>query len=189
VVDEAKIQRLAQAFMFLIRSETYAVNRAALAISAEVAKDWDEASHPILREAAYSILTHSANLSKIFWPSAKGEEYAARSDLMRRLYQTTRDSPLYRRTVRNAFEHLDERLHNWFTQPRQAIVDQFISKDDPGPEFNDKYILRVFNVATGIVRVGSVEIGLRSLIEESDRLYFRGMELKAELDAIEQQKP
>jgi hypothetical protein len=185
VTDEAKLYRFTQAFMFMVRSETYAVNRAALAINAQVAKDWDNANHAVLWEAAYSILAHSANLSKIFWPSADGEEYEKRGELMRRLYETTEHSPLYTRSVRNGFEHLDERLHKWLVEPRRSVIDQFISPNDPGPEYDDRYILRVFNITTGIVRVGSAEVDLRALSRESDRLYERGGVLESELVEIE----
>ena len=56
--------------MFLVRSETYAINRAAITIQDEIdSKGWDDANHTVLWESAYSILPHAANLSKIFWPS------------------------------------------------------------------------------------------------------------------------
>jgi hypothetical protein len=46
---DTKLARLGQAFKFLIRSETFAVNRAALAIEAVVdSKSWDEVNHTLL---------------------------------------------------------------------------------------------------------------------------------------------
>jgi hypothetical protein len=133
-------------------------------------------------------MTHSANLSKIFWPNPeRGAEYVARGELMRRLYAVGDESPLESRKVRNGFEHLDERLHQWMTEPRKSVIDQFISLEDPGSQYDDSYILRIFNVRTGDVTVGNATINLPALSREADRLYERGKVLRSELGELAKQ--
>lgn len=111
----------------------------------------------------------------------------ARGELLRRLYQVGDESPLKSRTVRNSFEHLDERIHDWVTEPRKSVIDQFVSLKDPGKEYDDSYILRIFNVKTGDVAVGNVRVNLPTLSREADRLYERGQALKNELDEMAKQ--
>jgi hypothetical protein len=59
-----------------------------------------------------TILVSAANLSKMFWGIKPATEAKRRP--LRRSLGVTKRSPLYNRTLRNHFEHFDEKLEAWF---------------------------------------------------------------------------
>lgn len=86
-------------------------------MAALASKDLDEG----LRSAAETriwyglqgILTAAAIISKLLWGSKTAADLTTRKRLRDSL-SITDDSPLNSRHVRNAFEHVDERLHDHF---------------------------------------------------------------------------
>jgi hypothetical protein len=118
-VHKDRTVRLVSAFVFVIKVETYSVNHAGLVINAELAKGFEAADHTVTWEAVYSILSHSANLSKVFWPPSDKPEMKRRGKMLRAMFDMDADSPLRNRDVRNGFEHMDESLHEWLvdTEP------------------------------------------------------------------------
>jgi hypothetical protein len=180
-----RVARIVAAFVFVIKSETYAVNHAALKIQREFDDGFDDLDHTVTWEAVYAILTHSATLSRIFWPAprprtpeALAREMAARGKALRDAFQVSDGSPLRDRTVRNGFEHMDEAMHSWFEDEKLAMVDQFIgTAEDFRKHTAGKYVFRSFDHVTGIVTVGGTSTALRPLIRESDRLYERWREI------------
>jgi hypothetical protein len=76
--------------------------------------------------ALQAILSASANLSKLLWGSddprltqAKREQREAERTALRASLGVPDDSPLKSRTVRNAFEHFDEKLERRFRDPKK----------------------------------------------------------------------
>lgn len=64
-----------------------------------------------------SILNAAANLSKLLWPVANRKhaaDFPDRGELLRASLSIDENSPLKHRTVRNHFEHVDERLESWW---------------------------------------------------------------------------
>lgn len=118
--------KLLNALHFIVRNETFAVNRAALLIQAELDKGWQDTDHQVMWEAASSVLSHSANLSKVFWPpkARSDKKIAARGELMRSEFDVADQSPLANRKVRNGFEHLDERVHEWLAETKGDLRSQ-----------------------------------------------------------------
>ena len=88
-IDPEKLLRLTQAFTFLIKVDTFAINHAAMAIDREIAKGNDDLDHQATWDAVYLILSHAANLSKIFWPIDKRPEIQIRGRVMRELFDVT----------------------------------------------------------------------------------------------------
>lgn len=185
--EHTHLIEIASAFIFMIRSETYAVNRAALVIQSEVDRDFADLDHPVVWEAAYSVLMHSGNLSKIFWPApnnryvspALADEIRTRGTVLRQLFDVNENSPLRNRDVRNGFEHLDEYIHTELArQPGRSVVDQYIGHIDDQAHPSQKITLRSFDHRTSIVTAGQKEIALIPLIRESDRLYDRWRKLE-----------
>jgi hypothetical protein len=184
VTDREKLLRLGTTFIFVVRTETFSVNRAALILDCELKKGLDDSDATEVWEAVYSILSHSANLSKIFWPvkvkaAPRNTELQERAKLMRGLFEVTDESPLANRDVRNGFEHLDERIHDWLDEIGPThIVDYFIGAAAQAANMTGRHIFRIFDHETGFVTVGSDSIRLQPLIFESDRLYVRWRELE-----------
>jgi hypothetical protein len=82
---------------------------------------------PLIFKEIHSFLTHSSNVSKIFWPEVSGsvprdedkrnrrQRTIDRGDYLRTLYNIPSGSasPLWSRELRNHLEHFDERLDNF----------------------------------------------------------------------------
>jgi hypothetical protein len=65
-----------------------------------------------------SILVAAGNASKLLWGSSRGKE--EERELLREAAGVADDSPLKSRKIRNAFEHIDERLEDWSEQSATA---------------------------------------------------------------------
>ncbi len=72
-----------------------------------------------------SILIAAANVSKILWPPRKRS--ATRGEALRKLLDVDDRNPLSDRSLRNHFEHYDERIEDWFEGERSAVyIDSII---------------------------------------------------------------
>ena len=62
----------------------------------------------------HDALTHCAAISRYFWPPrSAGKFRKQRSEILRKRYAVTEQSPLFDRELRNALEHFDDRLDEW----------------------------------------------------------------------------
>ena len=59
-----------------------------------------------------SILVAAGNVSKILWPQEK--KYAVRGKRLRELLKVDDNNILSDRSLRNHFEHYDDRIEKWF---------------------------------------------------------------------------
>ena len=101
-----RLHRIVAAFTFVIvRSETYAVNHAALRIQPELDGEWGNLDHTVTWDAVYGVLTHSAMLSRIFWPTPRRRapalttEIHARGLVLRTWFHISDESPMHDRAV------------------------------------------------------------------------------------------
>lgn len=69
--------------------------------------------------AIQSILIAASNVSKILWPIKK--EHLARGKHLRKLLEVDEDHLLSDRTIRNHFEHYDERIQNWLENNQSSV--------------------------------------------------------------------
>lgn len=79
--------------------------------------DKDSDSVEFFREMT-ALLLHAGSLSRILWPPMTGKKEVrlrtkSRGAHLRRVLGVGDDSPLNDRTLRNHFEHFDERLDEW----------------------------------------------------------------------------
>lgn len=65
-----------------------------------------------------SILVAAGNVSKILWPST---EYIERGERLRELLKVYDNSILSDRSLRNHFEHYDDRIEKWFNGKSSAV--------------------------------------------------------------------
>lgn len=122
-----------------------------------------------------NILVSSANLSKLLWgsgrngPDARAEAEAGRHELRESL-QVEDDSPLKSTTVRNRFEHFDQRLEKWRQGGGQIFIGRNIG--DPNavhtPSEPDRF--GHYDPATGIVTILGETSVLPDLVAEAQRI-------------------
>jgi len=66
-----------------------------------------------------SILVAAGNVSKILWPQEK--KYAVRGKRLRELLKVDDTNMLSDRSLRNHFEHYDDRIEKWFKGKSSAV--------------------------------------------------------------------
>jgi hypothetical protein len=65
----------------------------------------------------HDALTHSAAVSRFFWPpKIAGALAAFRGEQLRKIYDVDETSALFNRDLRNELEHFDEKLDNWLRE-------------------------------------------------------------------------
>lgn len=133
----------------------------------------------------HSLLTHSANISKLFWPTrerdpAKTEAALTRAAHLKAVLNIGDDNVLLGRSVRNHLDHYDTRLDEWALGIEGSNT-RVIFTDSIGP-FNIKLISGPF------IDEAAVERGrMRWFDPETAKLHFRGeaFDIQLVVNAIE----
>lgn len=106
--------------------------------------------HKISGDSVVSILQeavgHAAAISRFFWPSSTGKKNEKelinmrklRGEKLRKAFNLDESSDLYKRDIRNAFEHFDEKMDLYFLGDNygafypECIIDSHELSDIPG---------------------------------------------------------
>ncbi|MCY7446342.1 hypothetical protein MCZ36_15280 [Bacillus safensis] len=125
-----------------------------------------------------SFLTSSANISRLLWGSYTKDyaKYKLRKELrkeLRKKLNVSESSTLKSRKMRNLFEHFDEHIEEWATQPNSNYIDSNI-----GPKsaisiegLNENQYLRHFDPSTGIITYQSYEYDMNEIVNEIYNIY------------------
>ena len=79
--------------------------------------------------AAQGFLVAAANVSKLLWGSGQSEPDGRKA--LRQTLGVPDESPLASRTMRNHFEHFDERLESWVESSTGMFVDSNVMSGRP----------------------------------------------------------
>lgn len=116
------------------------------------------------------LLAAAGCLSKIFWPVTGNKNRRGR---LRDYLDVPHDpvaSPLGSRAVRDAFEHIDERVEKMAAKPRGITVD--LSLDMSGGAFPpEAHLMRHFDGGRGVLVFGNDELHVPSVYAEVKRLH------------------
>jgi hypothetical protein len=118
-----------------------------------------------------TMLIASANLSKMFWGSS-GRREAERANL-RDFLKVTDDSPIRDPTLRNDFEHFDERLESWYAASQtRAFIGRNIGSGNPvviqGVEPDP--VFQHFDPSTGTVTFWDHSVSVPEIANEAKRI-------------------
>lgn len=103
---------------FYLESLIYAAGRAVGAFERFDSAVQDGASPAIIVANVHEALTHSAAVSRFFWPARQIPITAARASKLRRAFRLDDVSALYSRGLRNVLEHYDEHLDRFLSEHR-----------------------------------------------------------------------
>ena len=110
-----------------------------------------------------SILVAAANVSKILWPARK--RYMARGKQLRELLGVDDDNLLSDRTLRNHFEHYDERIEDWFDNNKSAVyMDSRIDPFEPTPFSLPQLFHRSYNPTSRTLSFRNESIDLAAVL-------------------------
>lgn len=101
---------------FYIESLLYAAGRAVDAFGRFDQALTVENNSAMVVASVHEALTHTAAVSRFFWPSRKSNVAVARALKLRRAFGLDDSSPLANRELRDALEHYDERLDRFLLQ-------------------------------------------------------------------------
>jgi hypothetical protein len=118
------------------------------------------------------MLVGAAVVSRILWPPAK---HAARGTRLRAIVGVRSPSILEQRTVRNHFEHIDERLHVWSRDDGSMHIDVNVGAGRTqdflrGFTTTNVSYFRNFNTETSEVSFWSDVIDLSKLAQELEKV-------------------
>ncbi|MEX2125960.1 MAG: hypothetical protein WD795_18870 [Woeseia sp.] len=95
--------------------------------------------------ALHSLLTHTAIISRLLFPSRKRDGYAQqRGRKLRGVLKVDKSSPIADRSLRDHLEHYDERLDQWVQSASRAIATDNIHPKDMGPNVAPESTLRTY---------------------------------------------
>jgi hypothetical protein len=116
----------------------------------DLGRKQDDVSADYLVSVVQEAIGHAAALSRYFWPStlgdrkdpAQAELKKKRGEILRSAFALTEQSPLFNRSLRNAWEHFDERLDAYalesdtgFFFPASTIGSHTLADDAAGHIF------------------------------------------------------
>jgi hypothetical protein len=123
------------------------------------------------REAG-DFLQHSSAVSRLLWPPGgnsrqKKKRAKTRGGYLRKALEITDDHCLEDRTLRNHFEHFDERLDDWAeTSLHKHMVDNNIGpRNALGNSIKDQDIMRWFDPATRMLIFRGEQFDVQALVD------------------------
>ena len=122
--------------------------------------------------ALQNLLTATANISKVLWGSGgcKADERAA----LRASLELSDSSPLRDVSLRNHFEHFDERLMAWWLESeRHNFVDVGIGTASGISGIDDRDMFRNYEPTTGEIVFWGQRYNVRVIVEEVHALLPR----------------
>ena len=120
--------------------------------------------------AIQSMLTATACIAKALWGQSGGKAEERRA--LRESIGVDDDSPLRNCTMRNNFEHIDERIERWWAESaNHNIIDlSFGSIRQSVRGLNDIEIFRIFDPGSGDVMFWSQDFNLQRIAGEIERI-------------------
>ncbi len=159
MTDNEKLKPLAE--MVLI-GEIVTQSKFAEKAANQLAKSSDPVE---VRGSIQSILVAVANVSKILWPARK--QYMARGKQLRELLGVDDDNLLSDRTIRNHFEHYDERIEDWFESTNSVVyMDSRIDPFEPTPLSLPQLFHRSYNPTSRTLSFRNESIDLSAVLTE-----------------------
>jgi hypothetical protein len=118
--------------------------------------------------AIQSILSASANISRILWPASRRK---ARGVYLRKLLRVEENHFLADRCIRNSFEHYDERIEDWFEEHDTATYcDLVLEAQVPGSLMLPRVSHRAYDQYTYELKFRDKSINIRELLLELEML-------------------
>lgn len=120
-----------------------------------------------------AFLTATANVSKLLWAQKEGS-YRRRRQPLRDSFAVDKTSPLYRRDMRNHYEHFDERIEVWWdgSLGNRIFIDFGVVPRTmyAGAVLQDRHIMRHLDPVSATLYFGGDVIDLISITAELERL-------------------
>lgn len=114
-----------------------------------------------------NIIVQGAAVSRYFWPTDKS--HRRRGEELRQQYNIPDSSPLKSRDLRNAIEHFDERLDDYFAKGIVGTVIPHYLGPEPPPSQVKRHFFRAYFLDSGVFEI----LGQRYEMEPISRELWR----------------
>src|SRR3954465_11314565 len=119
-----------------------------------------------------SMLMAAANISKLLWGST-GEEGEARQAALRESLEVDNSSPLRSRDLRNDFEHIDDRIRNFYeSRAGRAYITRTIGPIDAigGPKVDQSVRFGNYDPTNAVATFWSNSSSVKEIYDEAMRI-------------------
>ena len=139
---------------------------------------------------AMAFVQRGAAVSRVFWPPGSRDKHARqrahrRGEALRQALAIPADHPVQDRTLRDHFEHFDERLDDWAERSKNRnIVRRLLGRRSAigGDGIQDGDIIDHFDPATKVYSFRGEKFDIQALATGLDGLYARINERLTELN-------
>jgi hypothetical protein len=117
-----------------------------------------------------NFVVSTANVSKLLW--GQGGTFAKKRKALRESIRVEDSSPLKATTMRNHFEHIDERLDKWWAESgTHNYADRLVGPPTMIAGLKQIELFRGYEPSTGIARFWGDTYNLKKIVEEVNRMY------------------
>lgn len=163
---------------FYIHSIIYAAERSDSAFQRFDAMDMQSTASRLVVATIQEALTHAGAVSRFFWPTNKNQLTVARGGRLREAFHLDDASPLKLRTLRNAFEHFDEKLDRFLLDDRAGCF-------FPGPIVDDSalsdeamaHIFRLVDPTNCVCVLLGEKFEFNPIRQEIQRILIRALQM------------
>jgi len=151
---------------------------AAIARMNEILKSEGESQNDFFREAL-DLVHHAAAVSRIFWPPGcrdkkKKVRAQQRGQALRDQLEIRSNHPIQKRTLRDHFEHFDERLDDWAENSRNKnMINRLLGPRNAvgGDAIGDSDIIHHYDPATKIYAFRGEAFDIQELVDGIGDIY------------------
>jgi len=143
-------------------------------------KAWRDAQTKNYDLQWYSVqafLVAIANISKFLWPTKKGDP--ERGKQLRKALGVDDTHPFKSRSMRDSFEHSDDRLDSWRATVGRGLHLGRISIQGGHGTLGDSHYARYFELDSGLLTFYGEKYDLKQMALESEKLYAKSMLITA----------
>jgi hypothetical protein len=117
-----------------------------------------------------NFVVSTANVSKLLW--GQGGKIANKRKPLRDSIEVENSSPLRPTTMRNHFEHIDDRLDRWWSEStNHNIANRNVGPSNMIAGLKDIELFRTYDPSTDSVRFWGDAYNLKEIVEEVNRIY------------------
>jgi len=117
-----------------------------------------------------NFVVSTANVSKLLW--GQGGRFASERVPLRESIEVEDSSPLRPTTMRNHFEHIDQRLDKWWAEStNHNIANRNVGPPSMIVGLQDIELFRAYDPSTGAVKFWGDTYNLKEIAEEVNRIY------------------
>lgn len=126
----------------------------------------------LIIDLVQNIISHSASISRYFWPSSSNGIHKKRGRQLRNAFEIEDSNPIRDRGIRNFIEHFDEKLDKYLQKEISGnVIPSFVGNKDQ-IDGNVEHYFRAYFIDEWRFHVLGLEYAIDIIIEELIRIHI-----------------